>query len=86
MRPGGKVTVIFPPVNAHFLGLVNRGDQQADFDGQQVNIGDLNADIAGNHNALVEHPLQDIGQISGIDGCKSNLLVGSQAAHCQDLQ
>src|ERR1035437_838741 len=57
-----KNRIVDPPVHAHLLGLVHRTDHQADLYGKQLNVHQLNLDIAGNNHAFVQHPLEDIGQ------------------------
>ena len=56
---GGACHHQVSPISA---GLVDRGDQQTDLDGQQLDVAELDLDVAGDHDALVEYPLQDFGK------------------------
>ena len=42
-----KYRVVHPPIHPHFLGLVDRADDQTDLDGQEVDIHHFHSDIAG---------------------------------------
>ena len=62
---GGEPGVVTPPVDAHLLGLVDRHDEQPDPDGQQLDVEEVHLDVAGDDDALVEDPLEDVGQVGG---------------------
>src|SRR4051794_32000665 len=57
--------VVLPPVDAHFLRAVNRGDQQPDLDRQQLDVEQVDLDVARDHDPLVEHSFQNVGQVGG---------------------
>ena len=38
------------------------GEQQPDLDGQQLDVGEADLDVAGDHQALVEDPFEDVRQ------------------------
>src|SRR4051794_40298228 len=54
--------VALPPVDAHLLGLVHGRDQQPQLDRQQLDVEQVDLDVARDDDALVEHALQDVGQ------------------------
>src|SRR5258708_1393907 len=67
-RRSGKIRIVFPPVEADGFGLINRADQQANADRQQLNIGQRNADVTRDHKSFVENPIENVQQI----GCSGN--------------
>ena len=44
---------MLPPVQADLFGFIHGTDQKANADGEQFDIGQRHADIAGDHQALV---------------------------------
>ena len=50
---GGKIKIRLPPIDPHLHSLVHRSNQEPYFDGEQVNIGDLNFDVSGDDEALI---------------------------------
>src|SRR5205823_648026 len=63
-RPGQKGAVA-PPVQADLLGLVDRADQQADLDRQELDVRQPDADVAGDDEALVQDPVQHVDETVG---------------------
>src|SRR3954447_22749773 len=55
--------IAFPPVDPHLLRLVGGGDEQAEPDGEQLDVEQADLDVAGDHDALVEHPLEHVGEL-----------------------
>src|SRR4051794_14402999 len=51
-----------PPVDAHLHRLVDRHHQQTDLDGEQLDVEQVDPDVARNDDALVEYALEDIRQ------------------------
>src|SRR4051812_12222068 len=49
--------IVAPPVDAHLLRLVDGDDQESDLDGEQLDLEEVHPDVAGDDDALVEHPL-----------------------------
>src|SRR5436190_2099257 len=47
VSPGREVVVVFPPVQADHLRLVDRADDQADTDGEQLDLGERYLDVPG---------------------------------------
>ncbi len=64
-----------PPGQAHFPRLVHGSDQEADLNAQQLDVAKLDLDVAGNDHALVQHPLEDVGQAFGVAGGGQHLRV-----------
>ena len=54
--------VALPPVDPHLARLVDRGDQQPQLDRQQLDVEQVDLDVARDDDALVEHPLEDVGE------------------------
>ena len=63
---GAEVGIRRPPVNAHLAGLVHGADYQANLDGQKLDIHELDLDVAGDHQALVQDAFQNIRQGRGV--------------------
>jgi hypothetical protein len=43
--------------------VVDRCDQQPNFDREQFDLEQVHADVPGDDDALVTHPLEDVGQV-----------------------
>lgn len=75
--------IIAPPVQADLLGLVDRANEKPDLNGQQLHIRQVDLDIAGDDEALVQHAVEDVDQAvrprriyelrhrGTVSGCKS---------------
>src|SRR5690349_2290147 len=55
----------FPPVDPHLLRPLDRRDQQAQLDRQQLDVEQVDLDVPRDDDPLVEHPLQDVGEVRG---------------------
>src|SRR5690242_4847870 len=55
--------IALPPVDAHLARALDGGDEQAQLDGQQLDVEQVDLDVAGDDDALVEHPLEDVGEV-----------------------
>ena len=55
--------VCLPPVDPHLLGALNRRDQEPDLDRDQLDVEQVDLDVAGDDDALVEHALEDVGEV-----------------------
>ncbi|KYK16665.1 hypothetical protein AUW26_01365 [Streptomyces sp. CC71] len=51
-----------------FLRGVHRGDEQAQADGEQFDVQQVDLDVAGDDDALVQDPFEEVGEVAG-DGC-----------------
>src|SRR5262249_6594527 len=71
--PGGQVVVVLPPVQPDFLRFVDRAHDQANPDGEQLDLGQRDLHVARHHQALVEDPVEDVDETAGA----LNLEVGS---------
>src|SRR5918998_933614 len=57
-----------PPVDAHLSRAVDRRDQQPQLDRQQLYVEQVDLDVARDHDALVEHPLEDVRKVGAFRG------------------
>src|SRR2546423_1157873 len=60
--------VVLPPVDSHLAGLVGRRDQQPDLDRQQLDIEQVDLDVARNHDSLVEDALEHVRELRRLAG------------------
>src|SRR3954452_9895159 len=56
--------IVLPPVDTHLLRGVDRGDEQAQLDGQQLDVEQVDDDVTGDDDALVEDSLEDVGEVA----------------------
>jgi hypothetical protein len=63
VRSGGERRVVLPPVDPHLARLVDRGNQQADLDLKKLDLAETQCDVAGDDDPLVQHSLQQIGEV-----------------------
>src|SRR5689334_8884264 len=54
-----------PPVHADLLGLVDRADDEADTDGEELDLGQGDADVPGDQEPLVQDAVQDVHEPGG---------------------
>ena len=64
-----KNGVVDPPIHSHLLCLVHRTDHQADLNREQLNIHQLDLDIASDDNAFVQHSLDELKGHPFFDYC-----------------
>src|SRR3954470_2644068 len=64
LPPRGAVErgVGLPPVDPDLLRLVDRGDDQPQLDRQQLDVEQVDLDVAGDHDPLVEDAFEDVGE------------------------
>ena len=79
-RLTGEERVVAPPGHPQLLGLVRRGDEQPDLDGQQLDVQEVDADVAGDHEALVQDPFEHVGERVAL-GWPHREVVGAHVAH-----
>src|SRR5207248_7592619 len=53
--------VAAPPVDAELLRLVGGGDEKPKLDREQLDVEQVDRDVAGHHDPLVQHALQHVG-------------------------
>src|SRR5919197_4933126 len=58
--PTGQVGVPGPPVDPELLRLVRRCDQETQLDGEQLDVEQVDGDVAGHHDALVQHTIENV--------------------------
>ena len=54
--------VIAPPVQPDLLRLVDRAHQEPDLDREQLDIRQVDFDVAGDDESLIEHPVENIDE------------------------
>jgi hypothetical protein len=59
---GRQPWIVTPPVQADLLGLVDRADQEADLDREELDVREVDLDIARDHQAFVEDAVEDLDQ------------------------
>src|SRR4030042_561581 len=79
---GTESGVVHPPVHAHLLGLVDRTDDETDLDRQELDVDQVDPDIAGDHNPFVQDPFEKICQIRTFQRVSSALLDCHFSASC----
>lgn len=60
---GAEPGVVLPPVDAHFACRFEGGDHQPQLDRQQLDIEQVDLDVARNDDPLVEYPFQDVAKV-----------------------
>ena len=51
-----------PPVETDLLCLVDRADEQANVDGEELDVGEIDLDVAGDDESFVQHAVEDVDQ------------------------
>jgi len=49
-----------PPVETDLLGFVDRANQQADSNGEELNLGQRDFDVARDYQSFVENPIEEV--------------------------
>ena len=62
IAPLREVTIVPPPVQADLFRLIDRADHQPDADGEKLDLGDRDLDVASDDQALVEHPVKNVDE------------------------
>src|SRR5437870_933098 len=57
-----EMMIELPPVEANLLGLVDRADQQANPDREQLDFGQRHLDVTRHDQPLIEHPIEYFNQ------------------------
>ena len=65
LLPRRQMMIVFPPVQTDLLGLVDRADEQADPDREQLDFGERHLDVAGHDEPLVQNPVENVDQARG---------------------
>ena len=60
------MTIVLPPVEPDLLRLVDGADHQPDADREEFDLGDREANIAGDGKAFVEHAVENVDDAGGV--------------------
>jgi hypothetical protein len=60
--------VRLPPIDPHLARTVDRRDQQPELDREQLDVEQVDLDVACDDDALVEHALEDVGEVGAVGG------------------
>ena len=58
--------IVFPPIKTHLLRLVDGADDQADANGEQLDLGERDLDVSSNHEPFVQHAIENVDE-PGVD-------------------
>src|SRR5690349_12491418 len=61
-RDRGQPRVVSPPVQSDLLGLVDRTHQQPHLNREQLDVGEIDLDVASNHQPFVQHAVENLDQ------------------------
>lgn len=67
-----EIRIMLPPIETDLFGLVYRTDQQANSDGQQLDIGQRDTDVSRDYQALIQYPIQDVDQVRCSRDCRDS--------------
>src|SRR6516162_2716330 len=62
---GAQPRIVLPPVDADLPGGLQRGDDQPELDGEQLDVEQVDLDVARDHQALVQDALEDVAEVGG---------------------
>jgi len=51
-----------PPVQSDLLGFVDGADEKTNLDGEKLDVGKIDLDVADNDETFVEHAVENIHQ------------------------
>jgi hypothetical protein len=60
-----KARIVTPPVHSDLLGLVDGTDEKPDLNGEELDVGEVDLDVADYDEALVEHAIQNVDKTIG---------------------
>jgi hypothetical protein len=60
-----KPRVCPPPVHSDLLSLVDGADEKANLNSEELDVGEIDLDVADYDEALVEHTIEDVNQTVG---------------------
>lgn len=79
--PWREMMIVLPPIETDLLCLVDRADDEADANGEELDLSKRYFDVACDHEALVEHAIEDIDQ-PGRPLCSPLKIL----PHCEGIQ
>ena len=59
-RVSAEARIGLPPVQPDLLRFVDRADKQTDLNGEELDVGEVDLDVADDDKTLVEHPVKDV--------------------------
>jgi len=62
---GAQARIRSPPVETDLLGLVDRANEKTDLNGEELDVGEVDLDVADYDEALVEHTVEDVDEAVG---------------------
>jgi hypothetical protein len=65
LGPRRQFPIVPPPVETDLLRFVQRADEQADTNGEQLDFRERDLDVACDHQPLVEHPVEHVHKAGG---------------------
>jgi hypothetical protein len=54
-----------PPIHSYLLCLVDRADEEANLNREELYVGEIDLDVADHDEALVEHAIEDVDETVG---------------------
>jgi hypothetical protein len=54
-----------PPIHSYLFCLVNRADEKANLNGEELDVGEIDLDVADHDEALVEHAIENVDETVG---------------------
>ena len=65
MRERAQTWICSPPIEPDLLGLVDRADEKPDLNGEELDVGEVDLDVADNDEALIEHAIENVDETVG---------------------
>jgi len=54
--------IVPPPVESDLFGFIDRTHKQSDLDREKLHVGQIDLDVAGDHEAFVQDPIENVDQ------------------------
>src|SRR3989338_3947027 len=64
---------MLPPSDSDLFCFLYRSNEESNLDIQKLDIGKLNSYVAGDHNALIQNALENIGEVGCLSRCSYSL-------------
>src|SRR3954468_11572281 len=58
----GEERIVLPPVDSHLLRRVDGSDEEPKLDGEQLDVEQVDDDVTGDDDALVENAFEDVSK------------------------
>jgi len=59
---GSQARVVPPPIQTDLLRFVDRANEEPDLNRQQLDVRQVDLDVAGDDEAFVQHAIEDVDQ------------------------